>query len=100
MPDAIRAGAVACLVEAEGAAGMGFDGEPRIAALRGLKAAAGDIASRFLGDPSEKLDVVAVTGTNGKTSTAWWVAQALAAARPALGGDRHRSAVGEPPALA
>ena len=60
VPDAIRAGAVACLVEAEGAAGMGFDGEPRIAALRGLKAAAGDIASRFLGHPSDKLDVVAV----------------------------------------
>ena len=99
VPDAIRAGAVACLVEAEGAAGMGFDGEPRIAALRGLKAAAGDIASRFLGHPSDKLDVVAVTGTNGKTSTAWWVAQALAAVG-------RRSAVigtlgmGEPPALA
>jgi len=96
VPDALRAGAVACLVEAEGAAGLGFEGEPRVAAMRGLKAAAGDIASRFLGAPSEKLDVIAVTGTNGKTSTAWWVAQALAA----LG---RRSAVigtlgiGEPP---
>ena len=57
--------------------------------MRGLKAAAGDIASRFLGAPSEKLDVIAVTGTNGKTSTAWWVAQALRCDRPALGGDRH-----------
>jgi UDP-N-acetylmuramoyl-L-alanyl-D-glutamate--2,6-diaminopimelate ligase len=27
--------------------------------------------------PSEKLSVVAITGTNGKTSTTWWVAQAL-----------------------
>ncbi len=58
---------------------FGFAADSRVGALRGLKAAAGDIASRFLATPSEKLDVVAVTGTNGKTSTAWWVAQALAA---------------------
>ena len=76
---ALAAGASACLVEAEGVEAFGFDGDPRVGALRGLKAAAGDIASRFLGTPSGKLDVVAVTGTNGKTSTAWWVAQALAA---------------------
>ena len=76
---ALAAGASACLVEAEGVEAFGFDAEPRVGALRGLKAAAGDIASRFLAAPSEKLDVVAVTGTNGKTSTAWWVAQALAA---------------------
>ncbi len=96
VPDALLAGAVACLVEAEGASAFGFEGEQRVAAMRGLKAAAGDIASRFLGAPSERLDVIAVTGTNGKTSTAWWVAQALGA----LG---RRSAVigtlgvGEPP---
>jgi len=99
VPDALLAGAVACLVEADGAAGMGFDGEPRIAAIRGLKAAAGDIASRFLGAPSERLDVVAVTGTNGKTSTAWWVAQALGAIgrRSAVIGTLG---VGEPPRAA
>ncbi len=76
---ALAAGAAACLVEAEGVEAFGFDAEPRVGALRGLKAAAGDIASRFFAAPSAKLDVVAVTGTNGKTSTAWWVAQALAA---------------------
>ncbi len=96
VPDALRAGAVACLVEAEGAVGLGFEGEPRVAAMRGLKAAAGDIASRFLGAPSEKLDVIAVTGTNGKTSTAWWVAQALSAIgrRSAVIGTLG---IGEPP---
>ena len=73
---ALAAGAVACLVEAEGAQAFAFDDE-RIAALRGLKAATGDIAHGFYGEPSNTLDVVAVTGTNGKTSTAWWVAQAL-----------------------
>ena len=96
VPDALRAGAVACLVEADGVDAFAFAGEPRIAAMRGLKAAAGDIASRFLGTPSAKLDVVAVTGTNGKTSTAWWVAQALAATgrRAAMIGTLG---IGEPP---
>ena len=75
---ALAAGASACLVEADGVEAFGFAADSRVGALRGLKAAAGDIASRVLATPSSKLDVVAVTGTNGKTSTAWWVAQALA----------------------
>src|SRR6187455_3023048 len=75
---ALAAGASACLVEADGVEAFGFAADSRVGALRGLKAAAGDIASRFLATPSSKLDVIAVTGTNGKTSTAWWVAQALA----------------------
>ena len=94
--DALVAGAVACLVEAEGADAFDFAAEPRVAAMRGLKSAAGDIASRFLGAPSARLDVIAVTGTNGKTSTAWWVAQALGAVgrRSAVIGTLG---VGEPP---
>ena len=93
---ALAAGASACLVEAEGVEAFAFDNEPRVGALRGLKAAAGHIASAFLGTPSGRLDVVAVTGTNGKTSTAWWVAQALAA----LGrrcGVVGTLGIGEPP---
>jgi len=78
VPAALAAGANACLVEAEGVEGFALEREPRVAAVRGLKAAAGEIASRFLGEPSAKLQVVAITGTNGKTSTAWWIAQALA----------------------
>jgi murE/murF fusion protein len=42
-----------------------------------LKEQAGPIAHRFFGQPSERLQVIAATGTNGKTSTAWWIAQAL-----------------------
>ena len=68
---ALAAGASACLVEADGVEAFGFAADSRVGALRGLKAAAGDIAGRFLATPSSKLDVVAVTGTNGKTSTAW-----------------------------
>ena len=83
---ALAAGAVACLVEREGCESWGFD-DPRIAAMAGLKAASGEIASLFHGQPSRELSVVALTGTNGKTSTGWWTAQWLAA-------------LGEPAALA
>jgi MurE/MurF fusion protein len=73
---ALAAGAAACLVEAEGVAAFALD-DSRVAALPGLKAAAGAIADAYHGGPSQQLDIVASTGTNGKTSTTWWAAQAL-----------------------
>ena len=73
---ALRAGATTCLVEREGLEAFEFD-DARIASLPGLKGAAGPIADAFFEQPSRSLDVVATTGTNGKTSTAWWTAQAL-----------------------
>jgi UDP-N-acetylmuramoyl-L-alanyl-D-glutamate--2,6-diaminopimelate ligase len=77
---AMAQGAAACLVEHDGVEAFGFDqGEfsDRIASYPGLKAATGPIASAFYGNPSAALEVLAVTGTNGKTSTAWWLAEAL-----------------------
>ena len=73
---ALADGAAACLVELDGAPAWGFTDE-RIVAVQGLKARLAEIAHQFHGRPSDQLDVVAVTGTNGKTSTAWWTAQAL-----------------------
>jgi UDP-N-acetylmuramyl-tripeptide synthetase len=73
---ALKDGAVASLVEADGVEAFAFDSS-RIAAVRNLKATLAQIAHAFYGQPSEQLDVVAVTGTNGKTSTSWWTAQAL-----------------------
>lgn len=78
VPDALRAGATAVLVEAEGVEPFGF-GDARVRAVPGLKALAGPIASAYLGDPSAAMDLVAFTGTNGKTSSAWWMAQLLEA---------------------
>jgi len=53
-------------------------------AVPDLARRAGDIAARFFGDPSAALRVVGITGTNGKTTCAWLVAQALeATGRPA-----------------
>ena len=73
---ALAQGARACLVERAGVEGFAFSDE-RIAAYAGLKAASGPIAAAYFGHPSTQLDVLAVTGTNGKTSTVWWLAQAL-----------------------
>jgi UDP-N-acetylmuramyl-tripeptide synthetase len=98
VPTALQAGAVACLVEAEGALELPGLDDPRVAALPGLERLAGEIADACLGMPSARLDVVAVTGTNGKTSTTWWVAQALAA-RGRRCGVVGTLGVGEPPAL-
>jgi UDP-N-acetylmuramoyl-L-alanyl-D-glutamate--2,6-diaminopimelate ligase len=55
---------------------FGFS-DARIATVPGLKAATGEIADLCMAQPSAVLDVVATTGTNGKTSAAWWTAQAL-----------------------
>jgi UDP-N-acetylmuramyl-tripeptide synthetase len=73
---ALAAGASACLVEAEGVEAFGLEDE-RIATLPALKAATGPMADTYYERPSRWLRVLASTGTNGKTSTAWWAAQAL-----------------------
>jgi UDP-N-acetylmuramyl-tripeptide synthetase len=76
VPAALAQGAMASLVEAEGAEAFNFD-SPAIATYAHLKSATGLIAAAFFDEPTRELDVLAVTGTNGKTSTAWWLAQAL-----------------------
>jgi UDP-N-acetylmuramoyl-L-alanyl-D-glutamate--2,6-diaminopimelate ligase len=76
VPDAVQRGATACLVERNGVSTFTLN-EHATASFHGLKVNTGLIASEFLGTPSANLSVVAVTGTNGKTSTVWWLAQAL-----------------------
>ncbi len=78
--NALGQGAQACLVERAGVEAFELDSLPnsdRVGSYSGLKAAAGLVASACYGDPSRSLDVIAITGTNGKTSTAWWLALAL-----------------------
>jgi UDP-N-acetylmuramoyl-L-alanyl-D-glutamate--2,6-diaminopimelate ligase len=47
------------------------------AGVAGLKTRIGEIAAHVYGEPSRALHMVGVTGTNGKTSVAHWVAQTL-----------------------
>lgn len=81
----LQQGAAACVLAQEGsepwqALGAQDRAEQkmeRMACMADLKAQTGLIASAFYEHPSQELDVLAVTGTNGKTSTTWWLAQAL-----------------------
>ena len=73
---ALQNGAVACLVEHAGVDAFGF-GNKAIATYPRLKAATGPIAAAYFEQPTQQLDVIAITGTNGKTSIAWWLAHAL-----------------------
>jgi UDP-N-acetylmuramyl-tripeptide synthetase len=97
---ALQAGATACLVEAQGAEAFGLPPQG-VESYAGLKAATGAIAAEYFGHPSRDVAVLAVTGTNGKTSTAWWLAQALSALDTAQAipcGMIGTLGVGRPPA--
>ncbi len=72
--DAVRAGAAALVCERT--LGLGVP-EHIVPDARGAMA---PLAARFFGDPSTELQVVGVTGTNGKTTVAYLVRQLLEAA--------------------
>ncbi|HYG45482.1 MAG TPA: bifunctional UDP-N-acetylmuramoyl-L-alanyl-D-glutamate--2,6-diaminopimelate ligase MurE/UDP-N-acetylmuramoyl-tripeptide--D-alanyl-D-alanine ligase MurF [Bordetella sp.] len=72
---AFARGAAAVLCQDPVPAGMGADA--RVHAVPGLRALLGELADDWYGQPSAALSVVAITGTNGKTSCVQWVAQAL-----------------------
>ena len=74
--DALKRGAAAVAYEVEGAKVLPITDVPLIP-VKGLAAQLSDIAGRFYGDPSRHLNMVGVTGTNGKTSVTQLVAQAL-----------------------
>ena len=65
---ALEAGAVAALVELDGIDAFELD-PTQVVAVKGLKACAGEVGAVFYDHPSRQLDMIAVTGTNGKTST-------------------------------
>lgn len=76
--DVLAAGALACLIEEKEAEIFAVDiNDARIATYMGLKAACGAVAAAYFDSPSHQLQIAAVTGTNGKTTTAMWLAQAL-----------------------
>ncbi len=75
---AVAQGAAAVLWEREGFAWNPSWQVPN-AGVMGLRAHAGEVADAFYGQPSSKLWMVGVTGTNGKTSCSHWLSQAFTA---------------------
>jgi UDP-N-acetylmuramoyl-L-alanyl-D-glutamate--2,6-diaminopimelate ligase len=73
--DAVTAGVVAIAWDSSTADAPNAEvGVPMIA-VPGLAQHLGEIANRFYNRPSEAMRVVGVTGTNGKTTVAWLIAQ-------------------------
>jgi len=66
-PQAVRAGAAALVVER--ALGLGV---PEVL-VGSTRAAMAPVAARFYGEPARELQLIGVTGTNGKTTTAYLV---------------------------
>jgi UDP-N-acetylmuramoyl-L-alanyl-D-glutamate--2,6-diaminopimelate ligase len=73
-PEAVRRGATALIVER--ALGLGV---PELV-VPSARAAMAPVAARFNDDPTAELRVVGVTGTNGKTTTAFMLRELLRAA--------------------
>ncbi len=73
-PDAVARGAAALICERP----LGL-GVPEVL-VPDVRAAMGPAAARFRGDPSAELRVVGITGTNGKTTTAYLMRALLEAA--------------------
>lgn len=78
IPQAIAQGVAAVMWEHEG-----FEWNPEWQVpnqgVIGLRAHAGEVADAFYGQPSSKLWMIGVTGTNGKTSCSHWMSQAFTA---------------------
>jgi UDP-N-acetylmuramoyl-L-alanyl-D-glutamate--2,6-diaminopimelate ligase len=73
-PEAVQRGAAALVTERRLDLGV-----PELV-VDDARAAMGPAAARFYGDPTAELDVVGITGTNGKTTTAFLVRHLLEAA--------------------
>lgn len=80
-PAASARGAAVILADTAGTEAPASGVRPRDGApvvwIDGLREQLGALAARFFGEPSRALQIVGVTGTNGKTSTVQLLAQAL-----------------------
>ncbi|MBK9654603.1 MAG: UDP-N-acetylmuramoyl-L-alanyl-D-glutamate--2,6-diaminopimelate ligase [Rhodanobacteraceae bacterium] len=95
-PAAVAAGAVAILAELPMPDAAAVDVGAPVLPVADLRSYAGVLADRVYGSPSHAMDVIGVTGTNGKTSTVQFIAQAAARLdrRPATQGTLGAGPVG------
>ena len=84
---ALEQGAAAVLAEADG---RELPDDDRVIAISQLKERIGELADRFYHSPSRQLKIMAVTGTNGKTSIVELTRQLLQSSR--LNSRFHRHA--------
>ena len=77
--DAVARGAVAVLTDPTGRDEAAATGLP-VCVVDDPRAVLGAVADRVYGEPSSRLRVIGITGTNGKTTTAYLVESGLAAA--------------------
>ncbi len=77
--DAAARGAVAVLTDRDGLLDAAATGLP-VCVVDDPRAVLGAVADRIYGEPSSRLAVIGITGTNGKTTTAYLVEAGLAAA--------------------
>lgn len=88
---AVTAGAVAvatspeAFVENESLISLLRERDIPVLAIEGIAEHVGAIASRFYGEPDKLMTLIAVTGTDGKTSVCRFIAQALSAANQRCG---------------
>jgi UDP-N-acetylmuramoyl-L-alanyl-D-glutamate--2,6-diaminopimelate ligase len=79
VPEAVAAGAAAVLTDPAGAAAARTAGVPALV-VDDPRAVLGEVAAAVYGDPTARLTVLGITGTAGKTSTAYLIDAGLRAA--------------------
>ncbi|WP_228000893.1 UDP-N-acetylmuramoyl-L-alanyl-D-glutamate--2,6-diaminopimelate ligase [Nocardia australiensis] len=105
--EAVERGAIAVFTDAAGAKQVGDLGVP-VLVRESPRAALGELSAALYGNPSHRLRIVGITGTSGKTTTAYLVEAGLAAAglstaligtiETRIGGKRVPSALTTPEA--
>ncbi len=86
IPDALSRGAVAVLAESwPPELDQRFPSKPRVILVDDTRRALAHVAANFYGQPSRKLFVAGVTGTNGKTTVTYVLESIIRAASRAVG---------------
>ena len=73
---AVEAGAIAIVYDSDVGTAIPRVDVPMIR-VAGLRSYLGELANRFYDHPSRAVSVIGITGTNGKTTVAWMLSQAL-----------------------